>query len=315
MKDNIVIIGAGPAGYSAAIYLGRSGYAPVLFEGLQPGGQLTTTTTVENFPGFPDGIDANELMDNMRRQALNYGAVIRPETVTGADLERAPYVLTLDNGDSVSAIAVVIATGAAAKYLGLADEEKYKGKGVSACATCDGFFFRKKTVAVVGGGDTACEEAIYLSHLAKKVYLIVRKPYLRASRIMQQRVESTPNIEILYNTNTRKLSGDDKLESATLTSHMGEPGEKSYDISIDGLFLAIGHKPNSDIFKPWIDTDPMGYIVTKNPSTETSVPGVFAAGDVADPTYRQAVNAAASGCRAAIDTEKYLNQIQSVQKH
>lgn len=315
MKNNIVIIGAGPAGYSAAIYLGRSGYAPVVFEGLQPGGQLTTTTTVENFPGFPDGIDANELMDNMRQQAQNYGTVIRPESVISVDFGKTPYTLTLDNCECVSATAVIIATGAAAKYLGLADEAKYKGKGVSACATCDGFFFRKKTVAVVGGGDTACEEAVYLSHLAKKVYLIVRKPYLRASQIMQQRVEDAPNIEILFNTNTRGLSGIDKLESATVTSHIGEPDEKTYDISIDGLFLAIGHKPNSDIFKPWIDTDPTGYILTQSPSTKTNVPGVFAAGDVADPTYQQAVNAAASGCRAAIDTEKYLNQIKGTQKH
>ncbi len=312
MNHNITIIGAGPAGYSAAIYLGRSGYTPILFEGLQPGGQLTTTTIVENYPGFPDGIDANELMDNMRQQAINYGVIIRPETVTHTNLEKEPYSLTLDSGEKILTDVIIIATGATAKYLGLPDEEKYKGLGVSACATCDGFFYRKKNVAVIGGGDSACEEAVYLSRLAKKVYLIVRKPYLRASQIMQQRVQNAPNIEILFNTNTKRLFGKTKLEGATLTSHKGTAEEKTYDICIDGFFLAIGHKPNSEIFKPWINTDPMGYIVTLGSATNTNVPGVFAAGDVADPIYQQAINAAASGCRAAIDAEKFINEKQSL---
>lgn len=308
MKKNIIIIGSGPAGYTAAIYLGRSGHATTLFEGLQPGGQLTTTTVVENYPGFPTGIDANELMDNMRQQAVNYGANIRSEIVTGANLSSTPYQLTLDNGETLSADVIIIATGATARYLGLTDEETYKGRGVSACATCDGFFYRKKTVAVVGGGDTACEEAAYLSKLACKVYLIVRKPYLRASQIMQERVKSNPKIEILFETNTLGLFGDSKLEGANLVFRKGEADEKRYSINIDGFFLAIGHKPNSDIFKPWIATDANGYITTQSPSTKTNLPGIFAAGDVADPTYRQAINAAASGCRAAIDAEKFINE-------
>ena len=306
MKENIIIIGAGPAGYTAAIYLGRSGYHTTILEGLQPGGQLTTTTMVENFPGFPSGIDANELMDNMREQAKNYGADIRPESVIKTDLSGIPYKLTLDNGEQLSSPILIIATGATARYLGLSSEEAFKGRGVSACATCDGFFYRKKTVAVVGGGDTACEEASYLSRLANKVYLIVRKPQLRASLIMQQRVIDNPKIEILYNSNTSALYGDDKLEGATIIKHKGTPEESTVNIAIDGFFLAIGHKPNSDIFKPWINTDPNGYILTQSPTTKTNMPGIFAAGDVADPTYQQAVNAAASGCRAAIDAENYL---------
>lgn len=306
MKENIIIIGAGPAGYTAAIYLGRSGYHTTILEGLQPGGQLTTTTMVENFPGFPSGIDANELMDNMREQAKNYGADIRPESVIKTDLSDIPYKLTLDNGEQLSSPILIIATGATARYLGLSSEEAFKGRGVSACATCDGFFYRKKTVAVVGGGDTACEEASYLSRLANKVYLIVRKPQLRASKIMQQRVIDNPKIEILYNSNTSALYGDDKLEGATIIRHKGTPEESTTNIAIDGFFLAIGHKPNSDIFKPWINTDANGYILTQSPTTQTNMPGIFAAGDVADSTYQQAVNAAASGCRAAIDAENYL---------
>ncbi len=302
-----VILGSGPAGYTAAIYLGRSGHKAVIYEGLQPGGQLTTTTMVENYPGFPEGIDANELMYNMRRQALNYGAEIRTSTAVKSDLSKAPYVITLDDGEDVAADVVIIATGASAKYLGLADEEKYKGEGVSACATCDGFFYRKKVVAVVGGGDTACEEASYLAGLASKVYLIVRKPYLRASLVMQERVKENEKIEILFETNTVGLFGENGVEGARVVYRKGEVDEKVYDLAIDGFFLAIGHKPNSDIFKPWIETDENGYIVTRGLSPQTNVPGVFAAGDVADPTYRQAINAAASGCRAAMEAEKYLN--------
>lgn len=304
-----VILGSGPAGYTAAIYLGRSGNTAIIYEGLQPGGQLTTTTLVENYPGFPDGIEANELMDNMRQQAINYGADIRPNIAVKTDLSKKPYTIFLDNGDAVTTDSLIIATGATAKYLGLSDEEKYKGEGVSACATCDGFFYRKKTVAVVGGGDTACEEASYLSQLANKVYLIVRKPWLRASQVMQERVTNNPKIEILFETNTVGLFGNNGVEGATVVYRKGQPDEKTYDIAIDGFFLAIGHKPNSDIFKPWINTDENGYIITQGPTPLTNLEGVFAAGDVADPIYRQAINAAASGCRAAIEVEKYLNTL------
>ena len=301
-----IIIGSGPAGYTAAIYLGRSGHAPLLLEGLQPGGQLTTTTIVENFPGFPDGIDANELMDNMRRQALNCGAKILPNVAVKADLSHRPYSITLDNGETLVSNTIIIATGATAKYLGLSDEQKYQGMGVSACATCDGFFYRKKVVAVVGGGDTACEEATYLAGLCEKVYLIVRKPYLRATQTMQQRVMENEKIEILFETNVTGLYGDGGVEGAHLVHRKGETDEHTSDLPISGLFLAIGHKPNSDLFKPWINTDEQGYIITDGPTPRTNLPGVFAAGDVADPTYRQAINAAASGCRAAMEAERYM---------
>lgn len=301
-----LILGSGPAGYTAAIYAGRAGITPVVFEGLQPGGQLTTTTEIENFPGYPDGIDANEMMDDLRRQAERFGAEIRSAICTQADLSQTPYKLTFDNGSQVACHTLIIATGASAKYLGLADEEKYRGQGVSACATCDGFFYRKKRVAVVGGGDTACEEASYLAGLASKVYLIVRKPYLRASKAMQERVLENPKIEVLFETNTLGLFGEDGVQGAHVVYRKGEPDERTYDIEIDGFFLAIGHKPNSDLFKPWVETDELGYIVTEGMTPRTRVPGVFAAGDVADPLYRQAITAAASGCKAAIEAEKYL---------
>lgn len=301
-----LILGSGPAGYTAAIYAGRAGITPVVFEGLQPGGQLTTTTEIENFPGYPDGIDANEMMDDLRRQAERFGAEIRSAICTQADLSQTPYKLTFDDGSQVACHTLIIATGASAKYLGLADEEKYRGQGVSACATCDGFFYRKKRVAVVGGGDTACEEASYLAGLASKVYLIVRKPYLRASKAMQERVLENPKIEVLFETNTLGLFGEDGVQGAHVVYRKGEPDERTYDIEIDGFFLAIGHKPNSDLFKPWVETDELGYIVTEGMTPRTRVPGVFAAGDVADPLYRQAITAAASGCKAAIEAEKYL---------
>lgn len=301
-----LILGSGPAGYTAAIYAGRAGITPVVFEGLQPGGQLTTTTEIENFPGYPDGIDANEMMDDLRRQAERFGAEIRSAICTQADLSQTPYKLTFDDGSQVACHTLIIATGASAKYLGLADEEKYRGQGVSACATCDGFFYRKKRVAVVGGGDTACEEASYLAGLASKVYLIVRKPYLRASKAMQERVLENPKIEVLFETNTIGLFGDDGVQGAHVVYRKGEADERTYDIEIDGFFLAIGHKPNSDLFKPWVETDELGYIVTEGMTPRTRVPGVFAAGDVADPLYRQAITAAASGCKAAIEAEKYL---------
>lgn len=301
-----LILGSGPAGYTAAIYAGRAGITPVVFEGLQPGGQLTTTTEIENFPGYPDGIDANEMMDDLRRQAERFGAEIRSAICTQADLSQTPYKLTFDDGSQVACHTLIIATGASAKYLGLADEEKYRGQGVSACATCDGFFYRKKRVAVVGGGDTACEEASYLAGLASKVYLIVRKPYLRASKAMQERVLENPKIEVLFETNTVGLFGEDGVQGAHVVYRKGEADERTYDIEIDGFFLAIGHKPNSDLFKPWVETDELGYIVTEGMTPRTRVPGVFAAGDVADPLYRQAITAAASGCKAAIEAEKYL---------
>lgn len=301
-----LILGSGPAGYTAAIYAGRSGITPVVYEGLQPGGQLTTTTEIENFPGYPDGIDANEMMDDLRRQAERFGAEIRSAICTQADLSQTPYKLTFDDGSQVACHTLIIATGASAKYLGLADEEKYRGQGVSACATCDGFFYRKKRVAVVGGGDTACEEASYLAGLASKVYLIVRKPYLRASKAMQERVLENPKIEVLFETNTIGLFGEDGVQGAHVVYRKGEADERTYDIEIDGFFLAIGHKPNSDLFKPWVETDELGYIVTEGMTPRTRVPGVFAAGDVADPLYRQAITAAASGCKAAIEAEKYL---------
>lgn len=305
-----IILGSGPAGYTAAIYMGRAGFRPVIYEGLQPGGQLTTTTIIENFPGFPEGIDANELMTRMRQQAETFGAEIRPLIAVKADLNVAPYRFTFDDGSDVEADSVIIATGATAKYLGLADEEKYKGEGVSACATCDGFFYRKKTVAVVGGGDTACEEAEYLSTLASKVYLIVRKPFLRASDIMQKRVKSNPKIEILFETNTVGLFGNQGVEGAHVVYRKGETDERQYDIAIDGFFLAIGHQPNSNLFLPWLKTDEQGYIITEGKTPRTVIPGVFAAGDVADSHYQQAITAAASGCQAGIEATNYLRSLR-----
>ena len=262
-KVKCLIVGSGPAGYTAAIYAGRANLSPVLYAGLQPGGQLTTTTDVENFPGYPQGIGGPELMEDLRKQAERFGADLRYGVATAANLAEAPYKITIDDEKMIEAETLIIATGAAAKYLGLEDEKKYAGMGVSACATCDGFFYRKKTVAVVGGGDTACEEAVYLAGLAAKVYLIVRKPYLRASKIMQERVMKHDKIEVLFEHNAVGLFGENGVEGVHLVQRMGEPDEKRYDVAIDGFFLAIGHKPNSDIFKPYVDTDEVGYIVTE----------------------------------------------------
>jgi len=306
-KVKTLIIGSGPAGYTAAIYASRSNLKPVLYSGLQPGGQLTTTTIIENFPGFKDGIDANQLMLEMKAQATNVGADIRDGSITRADLTKRPFIIEDERGNIIEANTLIIATGASAKYLGLADEEKYRGQGVSACATCDGFFYRKRTVAVVGGGDTACEEAMYLSSLAKKVYMIVRKPYLRAAEIMRKRVEEKENIEILYNTNTLGLFGENGVEGAHLVRFKGEENEEKYDIQIDGFFLAIGHKPNTDLFKGQLELDAQGFIVTQGVSTATSKEGVFAAGDVSDTIYRQGVVAAGSGAKAAIEAERFLH--------
>ncbi len=305
-KLKCLIIGSGPAGYTAAIYAGRANLSPVVYAGLQPGGQLTTTTDVENFPGYPQGINGTELMEDLRKQAERFGADIRYGVVTAADLSRAPYRITVDGEKMLETETLIIATGATAKYLGLEDEKKYAGMGVSACATCDGFFYRKKVVAVVGGGDTACEEAIYLSGLARKVYLIVRKPYLRASKVMQERVQNNEKIEVLFEHNAVGLFGENGVEGVHLVKRLGEPDEERYDLAIDGFFLAIGHKPNSEVFKPYLDTDETGYILTEPGTPRTKIPGVFAAGDVADPHYRQAITAAASGCQAAIEAERYL---------
>ncbi len=301
----LLIIGSGPAGYTAAIYACRANLKPVLYEGILPGGQLTQTTTVENYPGFPQGIEGFDLMDEMRKQAEGLGTDMRSGMAVKTDLSAAPYHVWFDDSSEVCAQSIIIATGATAKYLGLEDEQKYKGAGVSACATCDGFFYRKKRVAVVGGGDTACEEALYLSQLAGQVFLIVRKPFLRAAKVMQERVLENEKIKVLFRTETEGLYGEDHVEGAHLVEH-AEGGDRRYDLPVDGFFLAIGHKPNSDIFRPWVEVDETGYITTQGQRPLTSVPGVFAAGDVADPLYRQAVIAAASGAKAAMEADKYL---------
>ena len=302
-KVKVLIIGSGPAGYTAAIYASRAALAPVLYEGMEPGGQLTTTTLVENYPGFAEGIDANMLMDQIRRQALRFGTDIRRGVIVSIDLGKRPFLAKDDNGRELEAETVIIATGATAQYLGLPSEQKFRGLGVSACATCDGFFYRGKDVAVVGGGDSACEEATYLAGLCRKVYMIVRRDVFRASKAMQERVFATPNIEVLWNCNTQEVLGD--ASGVTGVRLLRKDGEV-FDIKVDGFFLGIGHHPNSELFAPWLETDAKGYIVTEPGTAKTAVPGVFAAGDVADPRYRQAVTAAGSGCRAALDAEKFL---------
>ncbi|MCQ2217903.1 MAG: thioredoxin-disulfide reductase [Paludibacteraceae bacterium] len=300
-----LIIGSGPAGYTAAIYASRANLQPVLYEGVLPGGQLTTTTEIENFPGYPEGVSGVQMMDDLRNQALRFGADIRYGIVTKAELSPNHNHIVIDGETEIEAKVVIIATGASAKYLGLPDEAKYAGMGVSACATCDGFFYRKKTVAVVGGGDTACEDALYLSGLCKKVYLVVRKDFLRASKVMQERVLKNENIEVLFKHEVVGLFGENGVEGANLLKNRGGEEETS-SIAIDGLFLAIGHNPNSKLFAEYLDLDANGYIMTEGATPITKVPGVFAAGDVADPRYRQAITAAASGCKAAIEAERYL---------
>ncbi len=299
----VLIIGSGPAGYTAAIYTSRANLAPVLYEGIEPGGQLTTTTDVENFPGYPDGVTGPDLMDRMRRQAERFGADIRTGTITRVDLASRPFHVVVDGTREIKAETLIIATGASAKYLGLPSETKFRGQGVSACATCDGFFYRKKDVAVVGGGDTACEEASYLASLCRKVYMIVRKPHLRASKAMQQRVFDTPNIEVLFEHNTAEVLGDESgVTGALLRRNDGT--ERKIDIS--GFFLAIGHHPNTELFSEQLALDAEGYVKVEPGTSKTSVEGVFAAGDVRDPHYRQAITAAASGCIAALDCERFL---------
>lgn len=299
----VLIIGSGPAGYTAAIYTARANLQPVLYEGIEPGGQLTTTTEVENFPGYPDGISGQQMMADMRRQAERFGTDIRFGAITSVDLSSRPFHVIVDGTRELLAESLIVATGATAKYLGLPSEAKFRGQGVSACATCDGFFYRKKDVAVVGGGDTACEEATYLASLCRKVYLIVRKPFLRASKAMQQRVFNTPNIEVLFEHNTAEVLGDESgVTGALLRKNDGS--ERKIDIS--GFFLAIGHHPNTELFADQLELDAEGYIKTEAGTSRTNIEGVFAAGDVRDPHYRQAITAAGSGCIAALDCERFL---------
>ena len=305
-KVKVLIIGSGPAGYTAAIYTSRANLSPVLYEGIQPGGQLTITTEIENFPGYPEGVSGWEMMSQLRVQAERFGTTVRAGIATKADLSQYPFRITIDDKHVIEAEALIIATGASAKYLGLPDETKYAGGGVSACATCDGFFYRGKDVAVVGGGDTAAEEAIYLSGLCNKVYMIVRRTELRASKVMQERIASTKNIEMLWEHQVKGLFGDGVVEGATLWKKKGTNEEEEVNIKIDGIFLAIGHKPNSDIFSGFIDMDETGYIKTIHGTSKTNISGVFACGDVQDPVYRQAITAAGSGCKAGIDTERWL---------
>jgi len=302
----VLILGSGPAGYTAAIYTSRANLNPVLYEGIQPGGQLTTTTEIENFPGYPNGVTGNEMMEDLKKQAMRFGTDVRFGIATATDLSQRPFRVTIDDEKVITADALIIATGATAKYLGLESETKYKGQGVSACATCDGFFYRGQDVAVVGGGDTAAEEATYLAGLCRKVYLIVRKPYLRASKAMQERVFNTPNIELLFEHVTKEIVGDMNGVNGVILTNTRNGEDVRKDIT--GFFVAIGHHPNSDIFKPWVDTDEVGYIKTIPGTSRTSVEGVFACGDVQDPHYRQAITAAGSGCMAAIDAEKYLGE-------
>ena len=302
-KVKVLIIGSGPAGFTAAIYTSRANLSPVLYEGIEPGGQLTTTTEIENFPGYPEGITGTLMMEDLKKQALRFGADVRRGIITDIDLSKRPFKAIVDHEHEIEADAVIVSTGASAKYLGLESEQKYRGMGVSACATCDGFFYRKKDVAVVGGGDTACEEATYLASICRKVYLIVRKDYLRASKAMQERVFNTPNIEVLFEHNTAEVLGDEEgVTGVRVVSTSGE--ERTLDIM--GFFLAIGHHPNVEVFKGQLELDEQGYIKVVPGTSKTSVEGVFAAGDVKDPHYRQAITAAGSGCIAALDCERWL---------
>lgn len=306
LTTRCLIIGSGPAGYTAAIYASRANISPLMIEGYQPGGQLTITTEVENFPGYHEGVAGAQLMDDLRKQALRFGTDIRSGVITKVNFSSKPFTAVTDGGITIKADSVIISTGATAKYLELPGEEKYKGMGVSACATCDGFFYRGKRVAVAGGGDTACEEALYLSNIAKEVFMIVRKGHLRASKVMQKRVNEKENITVLYHTVTLNFYGEEYLEGAHLIEHRDTENEREYDLSLDGFFVAIGHKPNTEIFSEYLELDETGYIKVKGASTLTNVAGVFAAGDVADPSYRQAITAAGMGCKAALDVERYL---------
>lgn len=308
-KTRCLIIGSGPAGYTAGIYTSRADIHPILYEGMQPGGQLTITTEIENFPGYPEGISGTDMMADLKKQAQRFGTDVRPGYIVKADLSQRPFRCVDDHDNVIEADTVIIATGASARWLGLDSEQKLYGQGVSACATCDGYFYKGLDVAVVGGGDTACEEATYLAQLAKKVYMIVRKPYLRASDIMRQRVEQNEKIEILYEHNTLGLYGEDGVEGAHVVKRKGEADEQTYDLPIDGFFLAIGHRPNTELFAKWLERDETGYLKTVGDTPCTSLPGIFAAGDCADPRYRQAIVAAGSGCKAALEAERYLQTL------
>ena len=307
-KVRCLIIGSGPAGYTAAIYASRANLMPVLYTGLQMGGQLTSTTEVNNFPGYPNGITGPDMMEDFKKQAERFGAEIRFGIATKVDFSGKTHKVTIDETKVIEADAIIIATGATARYLGLEAESRYSGMGVSACATCDGFFYKGKVVAVVGGGDTAAEEATYLAGLCRKVYLIVRRDVLRASKAMQEEVLNNPKIEILWEHQAIDLFGENGVEGVVLVKKKSTPQEETVKVKIDGFFLAIGHTPNSDVFREFLETDETGYIKTKPGSTKTKIPGVFAAGDVQDPVYRQAVTAAGSGCMAAIDAERYLSE-------
>lgn len=299
-----LIIGSGPGGYTAAIYAARADLKPVVLEGMQAGGQLTITTEIENFPGYPEGVEGSEMMEQIKQQAQRFGTEVRPEVVVKADFSSRPFRIETDNGNKIEAEAVIIATGASARWLGLESEQKFMGMGVSACATCDGFFYRNQEVAVVGGGDTACEEASYLANICKKVYLIVRRDELRASKAMQERVKANPKIEIVWNHKPNEVLGDDSGVTAFRLEH-SQTGELK-EIAVTGIFLAIGHKPNTDFLAGQIELNKEGYIITQDKSSKTNIEGVFAAGDVCDPTYRQAIVAAGSGCKAAMDCERFL---------
>lgn len=303
-KTKCLIIGSGPAGYTAAIYASRADLKPILFQGLQPGGQLTITTDIDNFPGYPNGVNGTEMMEDLKKQAERFGTDSRWGIVTSIDLSKRPFTAIIDENKIVLADTVIIATGATAKWLGIESEKKYNGYGVSACATCDGFFYKGQDVAVVGGGDTAAEEATYLANLCKKVYMIVRRDELRASKAMQQKVANTKNIEVLWNHTTKEITGERNVEGVILTNVKTREEKK---IDITGFFVAIGHQPNTEIFKGQINLDENGYIITAPDSTATNVEGVFAAGDVQDHIYRQAITAAGSGCMAAIEAERFLS--------
>jgi thioredoxin reductase (NADPH) len=310
-KVKCLIIGSGPAGYTAAIYTARANLKPVLVTGLQMGGQLTTTTEVENYPGYPDGVTGPVMMEEFKKQAERFGTEIRFGIATKVDFSGKTHSVIIDDNKKIEAEAVIIATGATAKYLGIEAESRYAGMGVSACATCDGFFYKGKDVAVVGGGDTAAEEATYLAGMCRKVYLVVRRNVLRASIAMQQRVLNVPNIEVLWEHQAIDLYGDNGVEGVVLVRKKGTPQEETVRLKIDGFFLAIGHIPNSDVFKEFLETNEAGYIKTIPGSTKTNIPGIFAAGDIQDPVYRQAVTAAGSGCMAAIDAERYLSEMHN----
>ncbi|MBN3519280.1 thioredoxin-disulfide reductase [Algoriphagus lutimaris] len=307
-KVRVLIIGSGPAGYTAAIYASRAGLSPVLYTGGQPGGQLTITNDVENYPGYPDGVMGPQMMEDFRKQAERFGTSVRYGLVTNVDFSVSPKVVTVDEQVTIHAETVIISTGASAKWLGLESETRLNGKGVSACAVCDGFFFRNQEVAIVGAGDTACEEATYLANICSKVYMLVRKDEMRASQIMQKRVMNNPKIEVLWNTETDEILGEEEVNGVRIFNN--KTGEKS-EIAISGFFVAIGHQPNTEIFKEYIHMDNSGYITTIPGSSKTNIEGVFACGDAQDNVYRQAVTAAGTGCMAALDAERYLAEIEN----